>query len=127
MQFNSKTFCPHIIDKSTPMKTYLYCTKIKDLCKMINYSPNGTMTPKQDVQNVGCPFGHTIQDIGRTKQEKSDNVLNDVPKEIKTKAQVKTKAQDSQKKENNNYTKNTINKGKGKSKKTKKSYRKEGM
>lgn len=71
INFDSKNFCPKLIDKSTPLKKYLYCTKIKGLCKMVTYFPGGQIVAKKDVQNTGCPYGYVIQDI---KQEANDNI-----------------------------------------------------
>lgn len=71
INFDSKNFCPKLIDKSTPLKKYLYCTKIKGLCKMVTYFPSGQIVPKKDVKNTGCPYGYVIQDI---KQEANDSI-----------------------------------------------------
>ena len=71
INFDSNNFCPNMIDKSTPLKKYLYCTKIKGLCKMVTYFPSGQIVPKKDVKNTGCPYGYVIQDI---KQEANDNI-----------------------------------------------------
>ena len=71
INFDSNNFCPNMIDKSTPLKKYLYCTKIKGLCKMVTYFPSGQIVPKKDVKNTGCPYGYVIQDI---KQEVNDNI-----------------------------------------------------
>ena len=71
INFDSKNFCPKLIDKSTPLKKYLYCTKIKGLCKMVTYFPSGQIVAKKDVQNTGCPYGYVIQDI---KQKTNDNI-----------------------------------------------------
>ncbi len=71
MQFNEKTFCPHIIDKSTPMKKFLYCSKLDTLCKMVDYFPTGEMIPKQNVKTLGCPYGYAIQAI---KKDMESNV-----------------------------------------------------
>lgn len=79
MQFNKETFCPYITDKSTPIRKYLYCSKINDLCKMVTYSPNGQMIPMQDVKSLGCPYGYAIQGI--EKKEKvtvKNDVLDDI-------------------------------------------------
>ena len=71
INFDSKNFCPKLIDKSTPLKKYLYCTKIKGLCKMVTYFPSGQIVPKKDVKNTCCPYGYVIQDI---KQEANDSI-----------------------------------------------------
>lgn len=68
MQFNEKTFCPHIIDKSTPMKKFLYCSKLDTLCQMVTYFPNGEMIPKQNVKTLGCPYGYAIQAIKKNME-----------------------------------------------------------
>ncbi len=81
MQFNEKTFCPHIIDKSTPMKKFLYCSKLDTLCKMVNYLPNGEMIPKQNVKTLGCPYGYAIQAIKENMEsnvESKSNGLDDI-------------------------------------------------
>ena len=138
MQFNDKTFCPHIIDKSTPISKYLYCTKIQDLCKMITFFPNGNMTAKSNVKEVGCPYGYVtqdIQDIGKEVKRKQD-ILGDISI-AKTERKVKAKTENKVVKENvtpkeekpiveetaniiQNTERKTTKKGKGKSRNTKK-------
>ena len=91
MQFNDKTFCPHILDKSTPIKKYLYCSKLDTLCKMVDYLPSGEMLPKQNVKTLGCPYGYAIQAISKdmgNKNVKESNGLNDITKKTKTNTKV---------------------------------------
>lgn len=108
MQFNEKTFCPYIVDKSTPMKKYLYCSKLDSLCKMIEYYPNGDMVPKRNVKSLGCPYGYAIQVIEKKNMEKDSvvkksNGLDDisVPKRTESKTKSTTNQKESTKKVGN--------------------------
>lgn len=111
MQFNEENFCPNVIDKSTPLKKYLYCKKINNLCKMVTYFPNGQMTPIQDVKNIGCPYGYAIQGIVEEKKKEpkrervtnKSNALDDISKETEIK-------QPKQKKKTNKRKKKTAKK-----------------
>lgn len=95
MQFNEKTFCPYIIDKTTPMKKYLYCSKLDTLCKMVEYYPNGDMVPKRNVKTLGCPYGYAIQVIEKNSMEKDNvieksNGLDDISVQKKTESKSKS-------------------------------------
>lgn len=129
INFDSKNFCPKLIDKSTPLKKYLYCTKIKGLCKMVTYFPSGQIVPKKDVKNTGCPYGYVIQDI---KQEANDsieknqvtkksNVLGDISMKEDNKNNTPKQAQKStskQEKETTTAKKESIKKKSKKKKQT---------
>ena len=102
INFDSNNFCPNMIDKSTPLKKYLYCTKIKGLCKMVTYFPSGQIIPKKDVKNTGCPYGYVIQDIKKnqvTKITKRSNVLDDISMKEDNKKEEPKQTQKSTKKE----------------------------
>ena len=126
INFDSNNFCPNMIDKSTPLKKYLYCTKIKGLCKMVTYFPSGQIVPKKDVKNTGCPYGYVVQDI---KQEANDsieknqvtkksNVLDDISMKEHNKNNTPKQAQESTSKQEKETT--TAKKKSTKKKSTKK-------
>lgn len=123
MQFNEKTFCPYIIDKTTPIKKYLYCSKQDTLCKMVEYYPNGDMVPKRDVKTFGCPYGYAIQVI-KKKNMKKDNVieknngLDDIS--IQKKTENKSKSATGRKKTTQNIANKQKNTTKNRKKTTKK-------
>ncbi len=123
MQFNEKTFCPHIIDKSTPMKKFLYCSKLDTLCKMVDYFPNGEMIPKQNVKTLGCPYGYAIQAIKKNMEsnvKKKSNGLDDTSiKKDTNKSKPTTKTEQNQTKttQKKNTPKKRTNKKKTQSKK----------
>lgn len=123
MQFNEKTFCPYIIDKTTPIKKYLYCSKQDTLCKMVEYYPNGDMVPKRDVKTFGCPYGYAIQVIEK-KNMKKDNViennngLDDIS--IQKKTENKSKSATGRKKTTQNIANKQKNTTKNRKKTTKK-------
>lgn len=124
--FDSKHFCPNLVDKSTPLKKYLYCTKIKGLCKMVTYFPSGQIVPKKDVQNTGCPYGYVIQDISQNIDKnikkgqvtKKNNVLDDIS--MKDKKKDNTPKQTSKPKVEKKDEVDTVKKNNSKKKNTKK-------
>lgn len=121
INFDSNNFCPNMIDKSTPLKKYLYCTKIKGLCKMVTYFPSGQIVPKKDVKNTGCPYGYVIQDIKKnqvTKITKKSNVLDDISMKEHNKNNTPKQAQESTSKQEKETT--TAKKKSTKKKSTKK-------
>lgn len=120
MQFDSKDFCPYMIDKSTPLKKFLYCTKNKNLCKMVTYFPSGQIAPKVNVKETGCPYGYVIQDIGKKNQVTSENnVLDDISMNEKNQDIEPKQKRNTKKSQAKNTKKSTKNKKTTNTKKTK--------
>lgn len=114
MEFNARKFCPNIVDKSTPLKKFLYCNKNKGLCKMVTYFPNGQLIPKADVKKLGCPYGYVIQDIVEKNQvTQESNVLDDISKQEKKETESPKQAKKNNQKKprkNKSYSKKNTKK-----------------